>query len=205
MKKYTADGFTFTITEVKPCLADEQRIRIIANFEADLTPILEVLFLHLRNANYSRSLSCVTTKRAGHSTTVFGSGKVAMTFLKDEAEALNQLMTLAKTLTRAFAYLDANGPPDSDVVHAKENINTLQIHKLLPQTDCGDCGKSGCFAFATLLMNGERDIADCELLECAEYSDKRNALVKVIQPINLDMRRDDRSDLAEFLGLKSWG
>ncbi|MFW9968332.1 MAG: (Fe-S)-binding protein [Candidatus Thorarchaeota archaeon] len=203
MKTHTTEGFTFSVAEVKPCLADERRIRIIAKFEADLTPILEILFLHLRNANYSRSLACVTTKRAGHSTTVFGSGKIAMTFLKDEEEALDQLMVLAKTFTRAFAYLDTNGPAEPDVVHAKENINALQIHKLLPQTDCGDCGESGCFAFATLLMNGEREIDDCEPLKQGEYADKRKSLVRVIQPINLDIVREDRSDLAEFLGLKS--
>ncbi|MHA2380333.1 MAG: (Fe-S)-binding protein [Candidatus Thorarchaeota archaeon] len=203
MKTHTTEGFTFSVAEVKPCLADERRIRIIAKFEADLTPILEILFLHLRNANYSRNLSCVTTKRAGHSTTVFGSGKIAMTYLKDEEEALNQLMALAKTFTRAFDYLDANGPPSSGVVSAKENINALQIHRLLPQTDCGDCAESGCFAFATLLMNGERDIDDCGPLKRTEHKGKRKALVKVIQPINLDAKREDRSDLAKLLGLKS--
>jgi len=203
MKTHTTEGFTFSVAEVKPCLADERRIRIIAKFEADLTPILEILFLHLRNANYSRSLTCVTTKRAGHSTTVFGSGKIAMTFLKDEEEALNQLIAVAKIFTRAFDYLDTNGRPDPDVVSAKENINALQIHKLLPQTDCGDCGESGCFAFATLLMNGERDLDDCGPLKHTEHIDNRKVLVKVIQPIDLDIVRDDRSDLAEFLGLKS--
>ncbi|UCE08966.1 MAG: hypothetical protein JSW61_08190 [Candidatus Thorarchaeota archaeon] len=202
MKTHTTDDFTYSVTEIKPCLADEKRIRVIASFEADLTPILEILFLHLRNANYSRSLACVTSKRAGCSTTVFGSGKIAMTFLKDEQEALDQLSALARTFTKAFDYLEANGSPDPNVVHAKENINALEIHKLLPRTDCGDCGESGCFAFAIVLMNGDRDIANCEPLERIEYSDKRNALVRVIQPIDLDATKDGCSDLAEFLGLK---
>ncbi|MGY5853547.1 MAG: (Fe-S)-binding protein [Candidatus Thorarchaeota archaeon] len=202
MTIHTAEGFTFSVSEIKPCLADNMRVRIIAEFEGDLTPILEILFLHFRNANYSRNLVCVTTKRAGSSTTVFGSGRVTMTYLKDEQEAIDKLMNLARTFSRAFAYLDANGPASSEVVEIKENINALQIHKLLPQTDCGDCSESGCFAFATLLMNGERDIDDCDPIKLRENADRREALVRVIQPINLDIVREDRSDLEKFLGLK---
>ena len=203
MTIHTAEGFTFSVSEIKPCLADNMKVRIIAQFEADLIPILEILFLHFKNANYSRNLVCVTTKRAGHSTTVFGSGKVAMTYLKDEQEAIGQLVELAKTFSKAFIYLDTNGPAESDIVEKKESINALQIHKLLPQTDCGDCSESGCFAFATVLMNGEKDIDDCGPIKLRENADKREALVKVIQPINLDFVREDQSDLAEFLGLKS--
>lgn len=201
MKTHMVDGFSFSVSEIKPCLADEKKIRIIAQFDTNLTPILEILFLHFRNANYSRNLHCVTTKRAGQSTTVFGSGRVAMTYLKDEQEAIDRLTELTKTLSKAFAYLDNNDPANPDTVEKKENINALQIHKLLPQTDCGECSESGCFAFATLLMNGERDIDDCGPMKLRENADKRAALVEVIQPINLDIIKEDRSDLAKFLGL----
>ncbi len=125
-----------------------------------------------------------------------------MTFLKDEQEGIDRMGELAKTISKAFVYLDASGPIDSDTVEKKENINALQIHKLLPQTDCGECSESGCFAFATLLMNGERDIDDCGPIKLRENADRRGALVKAIQPINLDTVRDDWSDLAEYLGLK---
>lgn len=202
MTIHTADGFTFSLSEIKPCLADNMRVRIIAQFEADLTPILEILFLHFRNANYSRNLHCVTTKRDGQSTTVFGSGRVAMTFLKNEQEAVDRLRELSNTFSKAFTYLENTGPADPETVEKKESINALQIHKLLPQTDCGECSESGCFAFATLLMNGEREIDDCNPMKLRENADKRSNLVKLIQPIDLTNIREDQSDLAEFLGLK---
>lgn len=203
MKKYTEEGFEFSLTELKVCLADDKRIRIIATFKADLTPILEVLFLYFRNANYSRNLSCVTTKQAGQSITIFGSGKIAMTYLTDEREAIEHLKKLAGTLSKAFCYLNANGPPSSEMVSKKNNINAMQIHKILPRTDCGECGESGCFAFAILLINGEKDIDDCESMMLRENISNRKALQDVLQPINLDVVSEDRSDLAEFLGLKS--
>ena len=201
MTTHIGKNLTFSLSEIKPCLADNMRVRIIAQFEDDLTPILEILFLHFRNANYSRNLASVTTKRAGHSTTVFGSGKVAMTYLKDEQEGIDRMGELAKTISKAFTYLDTNGQVDSDTVEKKENINALQIHKLLPQTDCGECSQTGCFAFATLLMNGERIVEDCGPIMLKENADRREVLVKVIQPINLDTVREDKSDLAKFLGL----
>lgn len=197
------EGFTYSVSEIKPCLADNDKVRIIAEFDVDLTSILEILFLHLKNANYSRNLACVTTKRAGQSTTVFGSGRVAMTYLRDEQEAIDNLKTLSDIFSRAFAYLRLNGPVSPNLVEGKENLNALQIHKLLPQTDCGDCNESGCFAFATLLMNGERDINDCGPLKLRENADRREDLVKLIQPIDLNIVRENRSDLAEYLGLRS--
>ncbi len=196
------EGSTYSVSEVQPCLADNKKVRIIAEFNVDLTPILEILFLHLRNANYSKNLACVTTKMAGQTTTVFGSGRVAMTYLRDEQEAIDKLKELSDVFSRASAYLKVNGPVSPGLVEGKENLNAIQIHKLLPKTDCGDCNESGCFAFAVLLMNGERDIDDCGPLKLRENADRREELVRLIQPINLNTVRKKRSDLEELLGLR---
>lgn len=202
MKIQTEEGFTFSVTEVKPCFVDEARVRIIADADVDLTPILEILFLYFRNANYSSSLACVTTKKAGQTVTVFGSGRVTMTFLLSEQEARDKLVELAHIFSRAFDYLEKNEQVDSSLVREKENLSAFEIHKILPQSDCGECEESGCFAFATLLVNGERDVDDCGPLKLRENIVLRKALIKMIQPITLDDAREDRSDLAKFLGLK---
>ena len=37
---------------------------------------------------------------------------------------------------------------------AKE-LSPIQIYKLLPTTNCGECGESNCMAFAAKLVNRE--------------------------------------------------
>jgi ArsR family metal-binding transcriptional regulator len=61
-------------------------VRIVAQFDADLLPILEILFLHFKNVTYSRELKCIVKKKEGKITSIFGSGKVSITYLADHQE-----------------------------------------------------------------------------------------------------------------------
>jgi len=56
----------------------------------------------------------------------------------------------------------------------------LVLHKLLPQTDCRECGKKTCLAFAIDLAKGKSRLEDCPYLEKPEYSESRNALAKLL-------------------------
>jgi hypothetical protein len=40
----------------------------------------------------------------------------------------------------------------------------LQVYKLLPQSNCGDCGVSTCMAFAAAVIKQEKRLADCPFL-----------------------------------------
>ncbi|WP_231493662.1 (Fe-S)-binding protein [Methanobrevibacter arboriphilus] len=46
-------------------------------------------------------------------------------------------------------------------------VTAMDVYKLLPQTNCEDCGEASCMAFATKLSEKEAD-----LTLCTELSDK---------------------------------
>ena len=42
--------------------------------------------------------------------------------------------------------------------------NHLEVYKLLPKTNCRDCGLAACLAFAVAVMQGQKRLADCPYL-----------------------------------------
>ena len=43
-------------------------------------------------------------------------------------------------------------------------LTALDIYKVLPKTNCGECGVRGCMAFAAALLGGDRRLRDCPYL-----------------------------------------
>ena len=39
--------------------------------------------------------------------------------------------------------------------------NAMEIFKILPKTNCRDCGVPTCLAFAAMVFKGERPLSDC--------------------------------------------
>ena len=62
------------------------------------------------------------------------------------------------------------------------------IEKLLPQTQCGDCGFSGCRPYATALVNHEADINRCLPGGMDTVKTLATSLGKTVKPLykNLD-------------------
>lgn len=201
LKEASECGINFTVLETQQCPAEETRVRIVAQFDADLLPILEILFLHFKNVTYSRELKCIVKKKEGKITSIFGSGKVSITYLADHQEGIVNLNQIAELISKAFEYLSQNGPVEPSLIQQHENLNALEIVKLLPQTNCGECGESGCFTFATRLLLGEHEIDDCSELLRDELSVRKGDLSKLLQPINLDRTEKQLPSLSDLLGL----
>ena len=58
----------------------------------------------------------------------------------------------------------------------KERLQPLQVFKLLPGTNCKQCGYSTCFAFAFALISREKMPSDCPELQSEGFSSSRQIL-----------------------------
>lgn len=56
----------------------------------------------------------------------------------------------------------------------------LVFHKLLPKTDCKECGKQNCLAFAIDLAKGKLELDDCPVINREEFEADRRALMKLL-------------------------
>ncbi|RMF90773.1 MAG: tRNA CCA-pyrophosphorylase [Methanobacteriota archaeon] len=55
----------------------------------------------------------------------------------------------------------------------------IEIQRLLPRTNCRECGLPSCMAFAVKFLKGEKRVGDCPPLQKPEYIGKRIALKEV--------------------------
>jgi hypothetical protein len=57
----------------------------------------------------------------------------------------------------------------------------LTLHKFLPNTNCKECGRRTCLAFAIDLAKGKARLEDCPVLGQPEFAADRQALVKLLE------------------------
>ncbi len=55
------------------------------------------------------------------------------------------------------------------------------LHKLLPRTNCRECGRRTCLAFAIELAKGKCQPQECPILERGEFAADRQALIKLLE------------------------
>lgn len=73
-------------------------------------------------------------------------------------------------------------PPAEKKRKSIKEISPIDVYKLLPRTNCAECGEANCMAFATRLVNGELLLADCPPLFTPEYQASRDKLERLLAP-----------------------
>lgn len=63
-----------------------------------------------------------------------------------------------------------------------QKISPIDVYKLLPKTNCGECNEANCMAFATRLVNGELVLSACLPLYTEKYARARQALEELMEP-----------------------
>ncbi len=64
-----------------------------------------------------------------------------------------------------------------------KKLKPLEIYKLLPRTNCGECGESSCMAFAAKLIEREADLSQCKpLFRDPKYKKNLEKLLELLRP-----------------------
>ncbi|BDC36066.1 (Fe-S)-binding protein [Candidatus Methanoliparum sp. LAM-1] len=72
---------------------------------------------------------------------------------------------------------------DISYVAKNNKLSPMEIYKLLPQTNCKECGEETCMAFAFKLLNKGTTLDKCTPLYEEEYKEERKELEKILKPI----------------------
>jgi ArsR family metal-binding transcriptional regulator len=142
------------------CNSYFQSVHCIAYLDEDVGEALPYLNAVLGGDTYIKDPPSVTFKMHGKLVTVHNR-KIAINALKDEAEAINVLEWLKKEINEAWENRDAIVPKFDGAAKP----HPLTIYKLLPRTNCRDCGQPSCMAFAVLAASGAKGAGDCPPLK----------------------------------------
>lgn len=165
-----------SISVLAPCVADVSRIRIIAQVEGDLAPVLPYLNTVMERASYNPRAS-VLTFMDRHRLVSVHSHRITVAKADEIVDAWRTLEEIRARVESVWARRDEIDPS----YETRERPPALEIFKRLPRTNCKACGEPSCLAFAVRVWSGEVSVTDCDPVfgNVGEKVELREALEEV--------------------------
>jgi ArsR family metal-binding transcriptional regulator len=167
---------SYKITRVLPCLADPEKIRVIAEISDEIHQVFPYLNAILKGCIYNHPALTLTIKKDGKLFTLHAH-HITLAKIEDEREAEEILKWLQDLINETY---EKRGQIEPNYSMAAE-LKALDIFKLLPGTNCKKCGELTCLAFAVKLVGRDAEITKCDPLFAAKYQEKRNVLLELLQ------------------------
>ena len=157
IERYDLEVFT------PPCSPGDERFSAIAHLPVDIRAVLPYLNATLRGAAYSQAAQALSWRKAGHYV-VFHPNRIAVSNVEDREAAVQKVDGLIKLTNRTWERRDEIEPD----FETRQRPVPMTVFKLLPGTNCRQCGQPTCFIFALKLIAGQQQPAECPpLLEPA--------------------------------------
>jgi len=142
------------------CNPSFQSLHCVAHLDQDISDVLPYLNTALGGADYMKSPPALTLKMHGKLITLHPR-EIFINALKDDEEAEKILEWLKKEINEAWEKR-AEIEPTYEPPAAPQ---MLEILKLLPKTNCGECGEPTCIVFALRTAEGIKRPEDCPELK----------------------------------------
>lgn len=156
------------------CMPGAITVQCFAHLDGDAGPALPYLNTVLGGFDYIKDPPSITFRAQGKLMTVH-SRKIAVNALKDEKEAKKIVEWLIREINAAWEGRAEIEPSFSGL----PRIELIEVLKLLPQTNCRECGCPTCMVFASQVTEGAKDASHCPQME----PDKAAKLMDYIQPV----------------------
>lgn len=156
------------------CMPGAMTVQCFAHLEGDVGPALPYLNTVQGGFDYIKEPPSITFRAQGKLMTVH-SNKIAVNALKDENEAVKIVEWLIREINAAWV-----GRADIEPSYTGlPRIELIEVLKLLPRTNCGECGCPTCMVFASQVTEGGKDASHCPQME----PEKAARLMAYIQPV----------------------
>lgn len=159
------------------CNPSFESLHCIAHLDQDISEALPYLNATLGGFEYLKDPPAVTFKVHGKLITVHPR-EIAVNALKDEEESDKILEWLKREINEAWEKRDEIEPCYTGVPKPK----VFEILKLLPKTNCRECGEVTCMVFASRIAEGVKGPEDCPSL----YGNNKQTLTEYLSQFPLD-------------------
>jgi ArsR family metal-binding transcriptional regulator len=169
-------GYTLEIFRSK-CNAGAQTLHCFAHLHDDVGAVLPYLNTVLGGFSYIKEPPALTLKNSGKLITVH-SRKIAVNALQDEEQAEKIVNWLQREINSAWE----NRADIEPSVEGQKQPALLEVLKLLPKTNCKECGEPTCMVFAVRIIEGVKDHTNCPALP----DEKRESLANYLSGFHFD-------------------
>jgi len=169
-----------------PCDPGAERFAARALLTVDISDALPYLNATLRGAVYTPAANALTWKKGGHNI-AFHAYEIATSNVEDREAAIKELEGLVELVNRTW---ERRGEITPD--HATRQRPTMMgVFKLLPGTNCRQCGQPSCWQFAVRLTAAQVDLTACSPLYEPAYAGRLAALEALLVPMPAIGMRDE--------------
>ncbi len=170
-----------TLCYVAPCLADENKIRLIAYLSRDISELLPYLNVTIKGALYNQKASTLSYNR-GQAVINLYNIKATVAKAADIIHAWGLLDELRDTINETHRRREQLQPSYEQRVKPAP----FQLYGWLPKTNCKTCGEITCLAFAVKLLQGAQKLENCHVLqEDPHYGENRKILEEMVHVLGL--------------------
>ena len=157
------------------CSPGEERFAARALLAQDISEALPYLNATLRGARYTHAAHALTWTKAGHYV-AFHPFEIAVSNVEDRAAARQEIESLIALVNRTWERRSGIAPD----VGLHQRPTPLALFRLLPQTNCKQCGEPTCYTFALKLAAAQRKPADCPPLFEPAHDQQRAVLQDLV-------------------------
>jgi ArsR family metal-binding transcriptional regulator len=169
IEKYDLEVFT------PPCDPGAERYAARARLTTDISEILPYLNATLRGAVYHSTANALTWKKGGHNV-AFHAYEIATSNIEDRDGAEKELKGLIELVNRTWERRTEITPD----YQTHQRPTPISVYKLLPNTNCKQCGEPTCYTFALKLATSQKKLTDCPALAEPPYADQRTGLEAIL-------------------------
>ena len=153
----------------------------------DVADVLPYLNAELSGCLYSPNAPALTLTHEGHTVTIWPR-KIVVGGCDDEDDARRVLDGVCELVNDVWDRRETIEPN----YEAIEELKAVEVYRLLPGTNCRECGEATCLSFAVKLSTRDVTIGDCRPLFSGEHEAKREALVADLLARGHDVPEDLR-------------
>jgi ArsR family metal-binding transcriptional regulator len=139
-----------------PCSPGDERFSAIADLPADIREALPFLNGTLHNAAYSRAAHALSWRKGSHYV-VFHPKRIAISNVVDRQAAIDELDGLVQLVNRTWEQRAGIAPNYEE----QARPTAMALFKLLPATNCRQCGQPTCWNFALRLATSQATPDQC--------------------------------------------
>ena len=103
------------------------------------------------------------------------SRQLGISNLHDRAHAESKVDKLVQFLNETWDERESITPAFA----TRSKPKVLEVFKLLPRTNCGECGVPSCMAYAAMLSEGNKSLDDCPPLQLEAEARNRERLAEL--------------------------
>ncbi|MBN2325308.1 MAG: Fe-S cluster protein [Spirochaetes bacterium] len=153
--------------ETPDCFPGTDWYRAVVNLKDDITDALPYLNAELEGADYDAQAKVLLWK-AGGIKYAFRPDEIVIAPVQEREEARRTAGEIIQTVNDIWKRKDEIEP---NYESRKPPPKVLDIYRILPKTNCKECGSPSCMAFAAALRNDTVKLTLCPYLSKQEYSE----------------------------------